>query len=53
MVGLKEFFTIKMVYFRPYPNIPAFQYSIIPWKWHKPGAIKRSLIQPIVEFPRC
>jgi len=40
----KEFFTIKMVYFRPYPNIPAFQYSIIPWKWHKPGAIKKSLI---------
>ena len=21
-----------------------FQYSIIPWKWHKPGTIKRSLI---------
>jgi len=25
----KEFFTIKMVYFRPYPNIPAFHYSIL------------------------
>jgi hypothetical protein len=26
------------------PNIPAFHYSIIPWKWHKIGAIKRPLI---------
>jgi len=25
-MGLKEFFTIKMVYFRPY-----FQYSILPF----------------------
>jgi len=28
----KEFFTIKMVYFRPYPqysSIPAFHYSIL------------------------
>ncbi|RZB36506.1 MAG: hypothetical protein SRB2_02002 [Desulfobacteraceae bacterium Eth-SRB2] len=24
----KEFFTIKMVYFHPYPNIPAFQHSM-------------------------
>jgi len=27
-----------------FSNIPVFQYSIIPWKWHKTGAIKRSLI---------
>jgi len=26
----KEFFTIKMVYFSSYPNIPVFQYTIIP-----------------------
>jgi hypothetical protein len=24
-------------------NLPAFQYSIIPWMRHKPGAIKRYL----------
>ncbi len=33
MMRLKEFFTIKMVYFRPYPNIPVFQYSSIPYKF--------------------
>jgi len=26
------------------PNTPVFQHSGVPWKWHKPGAIKRSLI---------
>jgi hypothetical protein len=25
-------------------NLPAFQYSIIPWMLHKSGAIKRYLI---------
>jgi len=25
-------------------NIPIFHHSIIPWKWHKPGTIKRFLI---------
>jgi hypothetical protein len=31
MMGLKEFFTIKMVYFRPYPqysSTPLFQHSM-------------------------
>ena len=27
-----------------FENEPLFHYSIIPWKWYKPGAIKRSLI---------
>jgi hypothetical protein len=43
MMRLKEFFTIKMVYFRPYPNIPAFQYSIIPFRWHKQVAINKAV----------
>jgi hypothetical protein len=33
MMGLKEFFIIKMFYFRLYPqysSIPTFHYSIIP-----------------------
>jgi len=29
MMGLKEFFTIKMVYFRLTPNIPTFHSSIL------------------------
>ena len=27
-----------------FENEPLFHYSIIPWNWYKPGAIKRSLI---------
>jgi hypothetical protein len=38
-MGLKEFFTIKMVYFRPYA-----QHSSIPFRWYKEVAIKRLLI---------
>ena len=30
ILGFKEFFTIKIVYFSPYPNIPAFHYSKNP-----------------------
>ena len=26
------------------PNVPLFQHSIIPWQWHRPGAIKSPLI---------
>jgi hypothetical protein len=52
MMGLKEFFTIKMVYFRPYPHEPkALPYGLeaepeasIPFRWHKEVAIKRLLI---------
>jgi hypothetical protein len=44
MVGLREFFTIKMVYFRSYPNIPAFQHSILPWRWYKQVATKKLVI---------
>ena len=44
MVGLKEFFTIKMVYFRSYPNIPAFQHSILPWRWYKQVVTKKLVI---------
>jgi len=40
----KEFFTIKMVYFRSHPNIPAFQHSIIPFRWHKQIAIRKRVI---------
>ena len=50
MVGLKEFFTIKMVYFRPYP-----QYSSIP-AFHSDGINRFSLkdiyFQEAIEFPR-
>ncbi len=50
MTGLKEFFTIKMVYFRLYP-----QYSSIPF-FHFDGTNRLPLInlyfQEVVEFPR-
>jgi len=29
MMGLKVFFTIKMIYFRLIPNIPTFHFSIL------------------------
>ncbi len=49
-MGLKEFFTIKMVYFRPYS-----QYSNIPF-FHSDGIDRLPLIilyfQEVVEFPR-
>ncbi len=49
-MGLKEFFTIKMVYFRPYS-----QYSNIPF-FHSDGINRLPLIklyfQEVVEFPR-
>ena len=47
MMRLKEFFTIKMVYYRPYPNIPSF---------HSDGINRLPLIKPyfkeVVEIPR-
>jgi hypothetical protein len=50
MMGLKDFFTIKMVYFRLYP-----QYSSIP-AFHSGGINRLPLInlyfQEVVEFPR-
>jgi hypothetical protein len=50
MMGLKEFFTIKMVYFRLYP-----QYSSIP-AFHSGGINRLPLMnlyfQEVVEFPR-
>ena len=50
MMGLKEFFTIKMVYFRLYP-----QYSSIPF-FHSGDINRLPLInlyfQEVVEFPR-
>jgi hypothetical protein len=49
-MGLKEFFTIKMVYFFPYP-----QYSSIPL-FHSDGInrfpLKNLYYQKVVEFPR-
>ena len=49
-MGLKEFFTIKMVYFCPYP-----QYSSIPL-FHSDGINRFSLkilyYQKVVELPR-
>jgi hypothetical protein len=41
----KEFFTIKMAYFHPYPqysSIPAFQHSSIP-VFHSDGTKRLSL----------
>ena len=47
MMGLKEFFTIKMFYFRSYPNIPSF---------HSDGVnrllFKDLLSREVVEYPR-
>ena len=50
MMGLKEFFAIKMVYFRPYP-----QYSNIP-AFHSDGInrlpLKNLQFRKVVEFPK-
>jgi len=49
-MGLKEFFTIKMVYFRLDP-----QYSSIPF-FHSDGKnrlpLNNQYLQEVVEFPR-
>ncbi len=41
-MGLKDFLTIKMVFFPLLP--PIFQHSILPCGWHKQVAIKRLMI---------
>ncbi len=45
MMGLKEFFyNLNGLFSAFIPNIPAFQYSSIPFRWHKQVIIKRLLI---------
>jgi hypothetical protein len=48
MMGLKEFFTIKLSYSALAPNIPAFQHSLLTFPWYKQVDAKKN----VVEFPR-
>ncbi len=42
--GKEFFYNLNGLFSAFIPNIPAFQYSSIPFRWHKQVAIKRLLI---------